>query len=276
MLHAGSLTATLQNGELRWIRLGAREVLRRVYMAVRDENWGTVPGVITNYQVEDDGSAFAISYDCEHKQDEIHFRWHATIRGDRSGSIRWTMDGQALTTFRRNRIGWCVLHPLAECVGAPCTLEHMDGSVEESAFPRLISPDQPFLGLRAITHTLSPGVRARVGFAGEEFETEDQRNWTDASFKTYSTPLRFAYPATIDAGTEVQQSVDLSIEGAREEIGANVGPDDAVEIRVDVHRRSPLPRLGLAIASHGEPLDARSIERLRRLRLAHLRVDLAL
>ena len=105
-LHAGSLTATLQNGELRWIRLGAREVLRRVYMAVRDENWGTVPGVITNYQMEDDGSAFAISYDCDHKQDEIHFRWHATIRGDRSGSIRWTMDGQALTTFRRNRIGW--------------------------------------------------------------------------------------------------------------------------------------------------------------------------
>ena len=143
-LHAGSLTATLQNGELRWIRLGAREVLRRVYMAVRDENWGTVPGVITNYQMEDDGSAFAISYDCEHKQDEIHFRWHATIRGDRSGSIRWTMDGQALTTFRRNRIGWCVLHPLAECVGAPCTLEHMDGSVEESAFPRLIAPDQAF------------------------------------------------------------------------------------------------------------------------------------
>ena len=275
-LHAGSLTATLQNGELRWIRLGAREVLRRVYMAVRDENWGTVPSVITNYQMEDDGSAFAISYDCEHKQDEIHFRGHATIRGDRSGSIRWTMDGQALTTFRRNRIGWCVLHPLAECVGAPCTLEHMDGSVEESAFPRLIAPDQPFLGLRAITQTLSPGVRARVEFAGEEFETEDQRNWTDASFKTYSTPLRFAYPATIEAGTKVHQSVDLAIECAREEIGANVGPDDAVEIRVDVHRRSPLPRLGLAIASHGESLDARSIERLRRLRLAHLRVDLAL
>jgi len=275
-LRAGPLAATLLNAELRWIRLGEREVLRRVYMAVRDENWGTVPGLIDNYRIEEGAGGFAISYDCEHKQDEIHFRWHATITGNRSGSIFWTMDGQALTTFRRNRIGLCVLHPLAECVGAPCTLEHIDGSIEESGFPRLIAPYQPFLSLRAVTHTVSPGVRARVEFEGEEFETEDQRNWTDASFKTYSTPLRLAYPTTIEAGAEVHQSVDLSLEGVREEMGACEQHGDAMEIRFDVHCRSPLPRLGLAMASHGEPLHPSEIGLLRRLHLAHLRVELAL
>ena len=31
---------------------------------------------------------------------------------------------------------------------------------------------------------------------GDVFEMEDQRNWTDASFKTYCTPLRQPFPAT--------------------------------------------------------------------------------
>ena len=34
-------------------------------------------------------------------------------------------------------------------------------------------------------------------FNGETFEMEDQRNWTDASFKTYCTPLSLPYPIKI-------------------------------------------------------------------------------
>lgn len=33
------------------------------------------------------------------------------------------------------------------------------------------------------------GVTVGIDFSGETFEMEDQRNWTDASFKTYCRPL---------------------------------------------------------------------------------------
>ena len=60
-----------------------------------------------------------------------------------------------------------------------------------------MSPHQPFLDIRAIRHEIAPGRALEVRFEGEWFEMEDQRNWSDASFKTYSTPLSRALPAPI-------------------------------------------------------------------------------
>ncbi len=38
----------LVNGELRYLRVGDVEVLRRVYVAVRDRLWRTIPPQISN------------------------------------------------------------------------------------------------------------------------------------------------------------------------------------------------------------------------------------
>ena len=46
-------------------------------------------------------------------------------------------------------------------------------------------------------------------FNGETFEMEDQRNWTDASFKTYCTPLSLPYPIKIIKGTTIKQSIKI-------------------------------------------------------------------
>ena len=37
---------------------------------------------------------------------------------------------------------------------------------------------------------------------GDSWETEDHRNWTDASFKTYSRPLALPYPYKVAARAE--------------------------------------------------------------------------
>ena len=42
---------------------------------------------------------------------------------------------------------------------------------------------------------------ANVAFDGDIFEMEDQRNWTDASYKIYSTPLRLPFPCRCAAAT---------------------------------------------------------------------------
>ena len=47
---------------------------------------------------------------------------------------------------------------------------------------------------------------------GDVFEMEDQRNWSDASYKTYVRPLSLPWPYVMEQGVVNRQSVELSIE----------------------------------------------------------------
>ena len=96
-----------------------------------------------------------------------------------------------------------------------------------------ISPHQPAMDIESLAWT-HDGVATRVAFAGEVFEMEDQRNWTDASYKTYSTPLSRPFPVVIPEGGVIEQSivfeagarrapVDRCIDGCRDgAVGARV------------------------------------------------------
>ena len=55
------------------------------------------------------------------------------------------------------------------------------------------------------------GLEAAINFEGELFETEDQRNWLDASYKTYCTPLSIPFPVAVNVGDEVNQSLQLQV-----------------------------------------------------------------
>ena len=205
-LRAGPLALVYEEGDLRYIKLGEREIIRRLYAAVRDRNWGTLPPLLSNVQMDRGPDSFRISYDVENKQGDIDFFWHGTITGDAQGTITFTMAGEARSTFMRNRLGFCLLHPMG-CAGTACQIEHVDGMVEENVFPRYIAPQliidgkinpvHPFSEMQAISHEVVPGVWAEVRFAGDIFEMEDQRNWTDASYKTYGTPLRLPFPVEV-------------------------------------------------------------------------------
>ena len=191
------------------------------------------------------------------------------------------MKGVAHSTFLKNRIGFCILHP-DSCAGAACVLAHPDGSEERSVFPRSISPHQPFLDLCGISHEVLPGVWAELGFDGEVFETEDQRNWTDASYKTYCTPLRLPFPAKVEKGSVVSQAVTLRL---RTEAGTSLPPRSEPKrngTAVSFFEIEPgritgrLPAIGLCAASHGNELSENEIALIRGLRPDHLRVELDL
>jgi hypothetical protein len=266
-LRAGPLTMVFEPDTLwlRYVRLGRREVLRAVYVAVRDHNWDTVAPLVTGLEVVTRGDAFVVSFDVRHDDGVVAFAWRGELSGAADGTVRYAMDGRAERDFRRNRIGFCVLHPMAECAGSPCELEHLDGRREDSAFPRAIAPQpyvggrprpfEPFADLRSMRHEVTPGVFATVAFEGEAFELEDQRNWTDASFKTYGTPLALPFPVDVAAGTPVRQAVTLTLEGAAEAVADT---DASVDVNVGDAIGS-LPPIGLGLASDGAPLgDARS------------------
>ncbi|MCC6585120.1 MAG: hypothetical protein IT168_00245 [Bryobacterales bacterium] len=270
-LRAGPVTAMFEPeiGFLRYVRYGDRELLRGMYAAVRDKVWGTVRPRIRNVVLENRGNAFKLTFEVECKQDDIDFPWHGVITGDAAGTVRFEMNGTARSTFLKNRLGFAILHPLKECAGQPCMVETVDGKVQNGRFPDTISPHQPFFNIRSITHSVQQGLQVQVRMEGDTFEMEDHRNWTDANFKTYCTPLGKPYPVEVKAGTPVRQSVTVRLIGKPE--GGKVRVGDGVDIRVNGELHSRPATIGSAWT--GTDPDANM---LKMSRLAHTRVDLRL
>jgi hypothetical protein len=214
-LTAGPLTLAFQPdiAFVRYVRLGDREVLRGIYSAVRNSTWGTVTPRVTDLKVRRQSDAFELTFRVNCVENDIDFVWEGRLSGAADGTVRFAMDGTARSGFQRNRIGFCVLHPMRECAGRPCTVEQVDGKSIDGRFPDLISPHQPFRSIRAISHEVTPAVRATVRLEGDTFEMEDHRNWTDSNFKTYCTPLELPYPVRIARGTRIAQAVTLSLKG---------------------------------------------------------------
>ncbi|MDX2150220.1 MAG: hypothetical protein SFV54_05765 [Bryobacteraceae bacterium] len=269
-LSAGPLDLVFDRGDLRFIRLGQREIVRRVYFAVRDRNWGTIPCEISELKVQRGKDGFAVSYLAAQRAPGIDFRWTVAIIGE-PGRIGFQLDGKAHSTFLRNRIGLCVHHPLEGCAGQPCRVEHMDGKVTDGVFPADVSPHQPFLNIRAIRHTVQPGVFAEVRLEGDTFEMEDHRNWTDASFKTYCTPLSLPFPVEVKEGEAVRQSFTLTVTGAPKSPAA---PRPSY-VTLSLPKGSPaaLPALGIGAPSHGRPASETERKRLGLLHVAHVRAE---
>jgi len=134
---------------------------------------------------------------------------------------------------------------------------------------------------------VTPGVEVEVRMEGETFETEDQRNWSDASFKTYGTPLHLPYPVEVAEGTRIEQVVSVSLFGVTAEpvrqAAATVpgalpkkrNSTEPVVVRVGAGQGVALPAIGLGGAGL-VALSAAQAERLLPLRLAHARADLRL
>jgi D-apionolactonase len=273
-LRAGPLTAELDGVDLRYVRFGDVEIVRRLFAAIRNEAWGTVPPQLEGVEVDVGERDFHVSFEALHTAGELRFRWRGELTGTEDGTIQCRMTGTAERPFRFCRIGFCVLHP-REHAGRQYRASTPEGPIE-GVLPELIGMQRIeggklyplFPSYDALEIDVAEGVTARFSFEGDLFEMEDQRNWTDASFKTYSTPITLGFPHDAAAGQEIAQAVRVSV-------GAPAD-DDAVQIELAQPTRSFLPPFGLELASDGvEPSD-RELERLLALRPDHLRADLDL
>ena len=272
-LRAGPVTMSFdaENVFLRYIRMGRHEILRGINAPVRNKNWATIAPKVSNLQVDDRGDSFDVTFDVLCQNSGIDFRWKGSISGNKFGQIEFAFDGEAHSTFKKNRIGFCVLHG-PSAAGQPWSIETPDGKTSRGAFPKFISPHQPAKNLRAITHDVAPGIQARIDLLGDVFEMEDQRNWTDASFKTYCTPLEIPYPVEIPKGTKISQRVKITVAGQLPESDTTSG-----DVVLTLTKQTALlPRLGLQVSGEVPNLTDVQVERLKKLKLDHLRVNLSL
>ncbi|AKD55778.1 hypothetical protein [Spirosoma radiotolerans] len=271
-LQAGPIGAQYENGFLRYLNQGDAEIIRMIYFAIRDHNWLTAALTITNEVIDKHADAFRIQYDWHTSDPVIQIAGHVDILGDQHGVITVDFYGKALVTFQRNRIGLCVLHPIEGVLGQPAELTAPDGTVTDAHFPTTISPHQPFLNLRTMRWQPASGTVWQLDFSGDVFETEDQRNWTDASFKTYSTPLTRPFPVTVQAGDEVRQRVVFrpSAQALSNQPTALLPKNPVQSVAAPKPDRL---RLGVGQWAGGPPLTPTEAALLRRLGLSHLRAD---
>ena len=135
--------------------------------------------------------------------------YEATISGQSDGSLSFEAVAEPKTDVLTNRTGFIVLHPIEGVAGHAVKVLHVDGSEEHSTFPETIDPRCPFKDVRALSHEIAPGTWATCTMEGDAFETEDQRNWSDASYKTYIRPLTKPWPYTLQKDEKIFQSVKL-------------------------------------------------------------------
>ncbi len=213
VLRAGALSAELEAGNLRYIRFGGAEMIRAVSFLVRSRHWATFAPEIADLLIYEDAARFEVTYRATVRDGASVLRYDVQIEGKAGGSLSFAADARAETDVLTCRTGFVVLHPIEGVAGAAVRIEHADGIIEDSRFPALIDPIQPMMNLRALTHAFAPGAHVTCRMEGDVFEMEDQRNWTDASYKTYSRPLTLPWPYTLAAGETVQQAVRLTVSG---------------------------------------------------------------
>jgi hypothetical protein len=259
------------------VRRDGIELANLVYVAVRDERWNTIPALITDRQVQQSDDGFRVTFHARHAADAIDFGWDGVIMGSPDGIIELTMSGVAAGAFRSNRIGFSVLHSVAAVRGRPYRTSGAAGVPSaQGVLPTDIAPQSPFQG--RLTGMLTPfrhmeidleGDRTIViELTGDDFETEDQRNYADSTFKTYSTPLQRPTPRSIERGEAITQSVRLWTRGTWPAPAGVVveGPVRAVVGEA----LGPLPAMGLGVARDAVGLTVTELERIRALRPAHL------
>ena len=278
-LRAGPVRVLLEGVDLRYLRVGPVELMQRIYVAVRDEVWNTIPGEYTDFKFDVAEDRFSVAFQARHRYRHIDFAWKGAVSGTADGVIAYEMKGVAKAAFRYAKIGFNIHHPLPWSVGRPFRARSPSGEVSGSlpvlVYPQLIEGSR--LGSiipEAHDLTIWPvdGVAVTFRFEGDRFEMQDHRNWTDANFKTYSTPSSVPWPTDAVVGQEFWQRVTLSFTGLPQAATGDIEP--RVDVGAEASHR--LPQLGLGIAIDQGDLSPREQELLRALRLDHLRLDLYL
>ena len=144
-LNAGPISLKFQDGELRYLQVDQTEIVRRVYLGVRDSVWDTAMPVFDKLEVEDNGSSFRVTMSALCKTERADFSWTGEIVGSEHGVITFSVDGVVNSAFKSPRVGLNVLYGAESLWRQRFELVHHDGSTTQGQFPRdvqlsLLSP----------------------------------------------------------------------------------------------------------------------------------------
>jgi hypothetical protein len=252
---AGALTLVLSDGAIRGLSWHGTEVVRGISCPIRDANWATYTSVLADETVSESPTEFEIYQ--VHLVADGALRVDLLFKGHSDGTFIATAEISARGEFITNRAGFTLLHPLRDVVGTPLSIIHPNRSITSSHFPVLISPEQVAAGIAGLRYGVD-GIDTEITFQGEVFEMEDQRNWSDASFKTYCRPLSLPFPYRLSAGEIQRQQIHIRLAGIPrgDAARATAGPQGTLELQPCAEN---VPHIAVAIDDNSIPDQAAQI-----------------
>ncbi|MEJ7587769.1 MAG: hypothetical protein WKI04_09440 [Ferruginibacter sp.] len=272
-LTAGPFTMIYENGSIRHIKYGDNEIIRMIHMSLRDKNWGTYKPILEEEKLDILDHSFSIRFRCRYEENKnTCFVWEVVINGSDEGKIDFAISGTAITDFWKNRAGFCVLHPIKNTAGQPLKITHADGSVETSSFPLNIAPQNPFVNIKNLqwNHKQHQYI---IETTGDTFEMEDHRNWTDASFKTFCTPLSLPFPVLVKRGQVIEQKISFYPAETLPAIQSIV-TELPVTITMEEEVRKKMPGIGTSASTEIKKFSEKLIAVLKEIKYDHYCIDI--
>jgi hypothetical protein len=265
-LAAGRLSVRIADGQIKSVVWDGTEIARGITYFLRDADWATPLATSMIGPIRGNGESCGTEIVGEIDSGPIRFKYTVSIDADASGRLRISTEGTALSSFQSNRVGLTFLHPVPHCCGRALTVTHSDGSEEATSFPLPISPSQPVFDIAALSYELSDRQTVETTFRSvrpdgsvQYFEMEDQRNWGDASYKTYVGSLLDPWPFDVKAGDTFVQEIVIAVKAAGTRAAAAAsGKPEPREAGVGGFK---VPEIGVSV-----PLDgaAGALENIRR------------
>jgi len=179
-----------QDSELRYLYAGDEQVIRRIYFAVRDAAWDTIPADLEDVSVTVQSGGFTIDLQARCRSETVDYSWRGRLTGTPEGTITYKVEGKPNRSMRGVHAGFCVLYDVALLAGRRFQWrERPGGPVTEGRFPDLIEDDVVFArDLKALWYTTPEGIEVTTVNAGAgeaQPGMEDQRAWGDSSYKFF-------------------------------------------------------------------------------------------
>lgn len=252
-LVAGRLSCSFGEGGLRDIRWDDVEIVRGVSYLLRDRDWGTAPATIGDVTIDAHDETFAVRFELTISTPAGHLRARARIEGTSDGVLVFEVVATPDADIETSRCGFVVLHP-ASVAGRELQVEHTDGTTSQSSFPREISPSQPVFDIRCLTYSAADGVLVQCRLEADlpadpasKFEMEDQRNWSDASFKTYVGSLLDPWPYVLKKDHAYTQKVHLGVVSSSGRAPALTGKTNEATVGIGAPGEVRMPQIGAGV-----------------------------
>jgi len=240
----GGFTLDLAREAIRNIKYEGIQLIDLLYTAIRPLDWSTLKSDEYSADVQIIGSDCVITIK-EIFASALAAETKITLSENNTFSVSYELKG--LSEYQVSRWGICFCLNTADWMGASVASSGNTYSLAKDISPQRVVGGvvQGLFPASNEMHFVSPDNRnLKVVSTGKVLEAEDQRNWTDNTYKIYSGSLSEPFPFLMNSGAIWTQRASF-------EVGVpNLTAADPTKILV--HEIEALPSIGLQL--NGDPL----------------------
>ena len=261
----GGFTLDLAREAIRNIRYEGVQIIDLLYTAIRPSDWSTLKSDEYAADLKMSGNDYEITI-TESFTSALVATTKVILSAGNTFSVEYELKG--LAEYSVNRWGICFCLDTADWMGASVLSSGNSYSLLRDISPQRVV-DGVVQGLFPESHKMqfiaADQRSLKVVSNGKVLEAEDQRNWTDNTYKIYSGSLKEPRPFTTSPGSSWKQNVNFEVGVPKQ--------NSADPTKILVREIEALPSIGLQFNSDSLLTPDDLEKALVLLEIDHLRVN---